>query len=59
MPHVTVKLVGKLTRKQKEDIAKGITDILEKMAGKDSKYTHVVFEEVERENWAVAGKLLG
>jgi 4-oxalocrotonate tautomerase len=59
MPFVDVKIVGKLSRKQKQEITKKITELLKDVAGKDPKYTYVVIEEVERENWAIAGELLG
>lgn len=59
MPFVTVKLVGKLNREQKEDLVKGISGLIEKVTGKEIKYTQVVIEEVDRENWGKDGKLLG
>ncbi len=58
MPYVNVKVAGELTKDQKEKIADGITRVLEEVAGKPPKVTYVVFEEVDRENWAVGGKLL-
>lgn len=59
MPYVNVKLVGKLTKEQKEQIAKGITELLLKVAGKKPETTNIQIEEVISENWATAGKLLG
>ena len=59
MPYVNIKLVGKLNKKQKEDIVKGITDVLAKATGKDPDYTYVVIEEISGENWAMGGKLFG
>jgi 4-oxalocrotonate tautomerase len=59
MPYVNVKLIGPLTRIQKEEIAKGITDLLQKVAGKNPKSTNVYIEEVKAENWSTEGKLLG
>ena len=40
-------------------IAKEFTETLEKVANKPKKVTYVVFDEVNRENWAVGDKLLG
>ncbi|MBS3777779.1 MAG: 4-oxalocrotonate tautomerase family protein [Candidatus Thermoplasmatota archaeon] len=57
MPVVNVKLVGKLSEEQKAEIADQFTKTLEDVAGKPPKYVYVVFDEVERENWAMAGKL--
>ncbi len=58
MPYVEVKVAGGLTKDQKEKIAQGITKLLEEVAGKPPSVTYVVIEEVEKENWAVAGKFL-
>lgn len=58
MPYVNVKLAGKLSKEQKAKIAEEITDTLERVANKPKSYTYIVFDEVEGENWAVAGELL-
>ena len=58
MPYVNVKVAGQLTKEQKKKIAQGITKLLEEVAGKPPSATYVVIEVVEKENWAVAGKLL-
>lgn len=59
MPYVSVRVAGKLTRQQKETIAREIADTLERVAGKPKDATYLVFDEVERENWAKGEKLLG
>ena len=58
MPYVNVRLIGKLSRDQKKKIAQEITETLERVALKPPSYTHVSFDELENENWAIAGKLL-
>lgn len=58
MPFVNVMVAGPLTKEQKTALAQKITTALEEVAGKDPKTTYVVFEEVDRENWAAGGKLL-
>jgi 4-oxalocrotonate tautomerase len=58
MPFINVKSAGQLTKEQKAQIAEEISAMLEKVANKPRKYTYIVFEEVEYENWAIAGKLL-
>ena len=58
MPYVAVKVAGSLTKDQKEKIAEGITKLLEEVAGKPPSVASVVIEELDRENWAVGGKLL-
>ena len=59
MPYVNVKTAGKLTREQREAIAKDICDTLEKNASKPRSSTYIVFDQIERENWAVGDQLLG
>ncbi len=59
MPYVNIKLAGSVTKEQKKQIAKEITDTLTKHAHKPANYTYIVFEEVEYEDWAIGGELLG
>ena len=59
MPFVNVKLAGSVTKEQKKQIAKEITETLTKHAHKPANYTYIVFEEVEFEDWAIGGELLG
>jgi 4-oxalocrotonate tautomerase len=59
MPYVNLKLIGKLTKKQKAQIAAQFSETLEKVANKPKEYTYIVIEEVEAENWACGGKLYG
>jgi len=58
MPFVNVMVAGPLTKDQKTALAQKITAALEEVAGKDPGTTYVVFDEVDRENWAAGGKLL-
>jgi 4-oxalocrotonate tautomerase len=59
MPYINLKLVGRLSKKQKEDIARGFTDTLLKVAGKPKEATYLVIDEVNGENWAQGEKLFG
>jgi len=59
MPYINVKLAGKLDKTQKQEIAKEITDVMQRVANKQASYTYIVFEEVESEDWAIGGNLLG
>ena len=43
---------------QKAKIAEEITDTLQRIAHKPKSYTYITFQEVEGENWAIAGELL-
>ena len=58
MPFVNIKLAGSVAKEQKKQIAKEITETLQKHAHKPPSYTYIVFEEVAFEDWAIAGKLL-
>lgn len=58
MPYVNVRVAGSLNREQKEKIADGITELMQQVAGKPPEATYVVIDEVDRENWAKAGRLL-
>ena len=59
MPYINVKLAGKLDKTQKQEIAKEITDVMQRVANKPASYTYIVFEEVKTEDWAIGGNLLG
>ena len=59
MPYINVKLAGKLDKNQEQEIAKEITDVMQRVANKPASYTYIVFEEVESEDWAIGGNLLG
>lgn len=59
MPYISLRVAGKLTRDQKTAIAKAFAETLEKVASKPKNSTYLVFDEVERENWAVGENLLG
>jgi 4-oxalocrotonate tautomerase len=58
MPYVNVKVAGPLTKDQRTQIAERISSALHDIAGKKPETTYIVFEEVERDRWAVGGKLL-
>ena len=59
MPYINLRVAGKLTREQKMAIAKEFAETLERIAGKPKNATYLVFDEVDRENWAHGEKLLG
>lgn len=59
MPYVEVRAVGKLTKQQKQNIAKDISESLLKHANKPKDHTYIVFDEVPGENWAKGEQLFG
>jgi 4-oxalocrotonate tautomerase len=58
MPYINIKHAGALSREQKAEIAKQVTDTMAKVAHKPASYTYITFDEVAYEDWAIAGKLL-
>jgi 4-oxalocrotonate tautomerase len=57
MPFVNVRITRTgATAAQKAEIIKGITDVLVKTLGKDPERTFVVIDEVDTENWGIAGE---
>ena len=59
MPFINVKLARALNKDQKQQIAKEITEVMQRVANKPASYTYIVFEEVKTEDWAIGGALLG
>jgi len=59
MPYINLKLVGKLTKKQKETIAREFSETLLRVAGKPKESTYIVIDEVEGKNWAKGDKFYG
>lgn len=56
MPFINLKVVGKLSREQKEKIAGEFSDTLLQVAGKKKESTYLVIDEVNGENWAQGEK---
>lgn len=56
MPYVNIKITREgATRAQKNEIIKGVTDLLVRVLNKDPNGTFVVIDEVDLENWGVGG----
>ena len=58
MPYINIKVAGKLTKKQKQNITKEITQTMKNIAGKPEASTYIVIDEIPRENWGKNGQLL-
>lgn len=56
MPLINVKLTPGATPEQKATIVRDMTEVLVRVLGKNPASTHVVIEEVEPENWGIAGE---
>lgn len=59
MPYVNIKVAGRLSRKEKEEIVKEIANTLWRVAKKPKEATYIVIDEVNKENWAKGEVLLG
>ncbi len=58
MPFINIKLTAGATKDQKAQIVKEFTDTLVRVLGKNPQNTHIVIDDVERENWGHAGQLV-
>ena len=56
MPYVHVQITREgATVEQKETLFKGMTDLLARVLNKDPATTFIVIEEVDTDNWGIAG----
>jgi 4-oxalocrotonate tautomerase len=58
MPYVNIRVAGKLSKKQKENICKGVTEVIAREAAKPPEAILIFIDEVDHENIAKAGILL-
>jgi 4-oxalocrotonate tautomerase len=58
MPYVSIRVAGKLSRNQKENIAKGVTDVIAQETGKPESSILIFIDEEQAENIAKGGKLI-
>jgi 4-oxalocrotonate tautomerase len=59
MPYVNIKITRTdppATPAQKAELIKGATDLLQRVLNKNPATTFVIVEEVETDNWGVAGQ---
>ena len=57
MPIVRVEMWTGRTEAQKKELARVITDAMVNIAHTTPEATIIVFEDIEKDNWAKAGKL--
>ncbi len=57
MPYVNIKITNEnVTTEKKDELIKGVTDLLKNILGKNPKTTVVVIDEVETDNWGINGE---
>lgn len=58
MPYVNIRITDDgVTRDQKAQIVREVTDTLVRVLGKRPEHTHIVIDEIKTENWGFAGSL--
>jgi len=56
MPYINIKVTNEgLTTEKKKELISGVTLLLESVLGKNPKTTFVVIDEVDTDNWGIAG----
>lgn len=57
MPYVNIKITREgVTAKQKAELIEGATDLLKRVLDKNPATTVVVIDEVDTDNWGIAGE---
>ena len=57
MPYIKIELTREgVTRKQKQQLIKGVTDLFTDILNKDPHLTHVVIQEINLDDWGYAGE---
>jgi 4-oxalocrotonate tautomerase len=57
MPFINIILTREgVTREQKRQLIKGVTDVITSVLNKDPHLTHIAIEEVDTDNWGYAGE---
>ncbi len=57
MPNVTIQWYAGRTEQQKRELAQAITDAVVRIGKTTADQVHIIFQDVEKSNWAVKGKL--
>ncbi len=58
MPYINLQITRGATRAQKAEIVREFTDTLVRVLAKNPQNTHIVIQEIEREDWGHAGELV-
>jgi 4-oxalocrotonate tautomerase len=57
MPYIKIEMTREnVTRAKKQALIKGVTELISSVLNKDPGLTHVVIQEVELDDWGVAGE---
>lgn len=59
MPYVNIKITNEVvTKEQKYQLVKGVTELLATILGKNPATTIIVIDEVDTDNWGIGGELV-
>ncbi len=57
MPYINIKITKEgVTKEQKRQLIEGVTVLLNEVLGKNKATTVVVIDEVDTDNWGIAGE---
>lgn len=57
MPYVNIRITREqVTAEQKQQLISGVTDLLQKVLGKNPATTFVIIDEVDTDNWGIGGE---
>lgn len=57
MPYINIKVTKEgVTSEQKAELIAGATELLQRVLGKNPATTVVVIDEVDTDNWGIAGE---
>ncbi|MEO3402634.1 4-oxalocrotonate tautomerase family protein [Mucilaginibacter sp. CAU 1740] len=57
MPYVKIEVTREgVTKQQKQQIIKGVTEVITNTLNKDPHLTHVVIHEIDLDDWGYAGE---
>lgn len=57
MPFIQIDVTRDgVTKEQKQQLIKGVTQLLKDVLNKDFHLTHVIINEVDTDNWGIAGE---
>jgi 4-oxalocrotonate tautomerase len=57
MPNITIQWFAGRTPQQKREITAAITEAMVKIGKTTADQVHIVFQDIEKSNWGVGGKL--
>ncbi|MCU7919510.1 MAG: 4-oxalocrotonate tautomerase family protein [Candidatus Thiodiazotropha sp. (ex Epidulcina cf. delphinae)] len=57
MPHIDIKITREgVTKQQKQELISGVTQLLVDVLGKNPATISVVIDEIDTDNWGIAGE---